>query len=225
MFSKRQFFSFFSLASYVGASGLMLYAYDPKDPDTIAALDAAVEAAVDKLALKNKELLSELKKAKKGAEIDPQTVADLETQVEKLQGELTAAQKATKDALKAAETATAQLGDESKFTQQLLIDNGLTAALVEAGVKNPAQLKAVTAMMRGSVAIKVEGAARKAVVGDKELVAYVKEWSLSDEGKQFVAAPQNSGGGSKGSGAGGGGQDLSKLSPVERINAARAAQT
>jgi len=59
----------------------------------------------------------EVKKLKRGQEIDPQVVADLEAQVEKLQGELTVSQKAAKDAAKVAETVNAQLKAESGFTQ------------------------------------------------------------------------------------------------------------
>lgn len=198
--------------------------FDPKDPDTIAALEAAVTEATNKLDAKNKQLLDELKKARKNAEIDPEDFAKLERERDEMQTKLSDADKVRKAAEKAAADATKALQGESAFTQRLLIDNGLNAALLEAGVKNPVHLKAVTAMMRGSVEIKVEGDARKAVVGDKELTAYIKEWSASDEGKQFVAAPSNTGGGSPGSQGGGGGPDLSKLSPVERMVAAREAQ-
>jgi hypothetical protein len=76
----------------------------------------------------------------------------------------------------------------------------LREALLEAGVKNPVHAKAVMAMMRNDVKIVVDGENRVAKVGEKDLKAHIKEWSLSDEGKQFIAAPDNSGGSAPGSG-------------------------
>jgi hypothetical protein len=65
-----------------------------------------------------------------------------------------------------------------------------------------------------------DGDTRKAVIGDKELSQFVTEWSSSDEGKHFVQAPANGGGGADGSKTPTN-NDLMKLSPVERMNAAR----
>jgi hypothetical protein len=45
-----------------------------------------------------------------------------------------------------------------------------------------------------------EGEERKALIGDKPLPDYIKEWAGSDVGKKFVAAPANSGGGAGGGG-------------------------
>lgn len=177
--------------------------FDANDPEAIAAIEAAVTKATEGLATKNRELLTKLANARTKTEIDPATVSALESQVEELTGKLTAAEKAAKDATKAREAAEAQFGGESKFVQKLLVDNGLTAELVKAGVA-PAMLPAVKALLAGHVQVKVDGDQRKAVVGDKDLGAFVTEWASGPEGKHFVAAPTNSGGGAPGGKDGGG---------------------
>lgn len=176
----------------------MTDAIDLNSPEVKAAIQAAIEEATAGLTAKNTELLGKLKAAKKGAEIDPQTVTDLEAQVDKLQADLATATKATKEATKAAETATKQLEAETGFTQKLLIDNGLLETLGKHGVTDPAYQKAAVAMLRSGVQVVADGENRVAKYGDKPLADYVKEWSASDEGKRFVAAPNNSGGNANG---------------------------
>lgn len=169
-------------------------------PEAKAALAAAIEEATSGLKSKNVELLAELKAARKGQAIDPAEVEKLEAKIDGLTGELTAANKATKDATKAAETATKALAQETGFTQKLLVDNGLVSELTKNGVTNAAHLKAAQAMLRAGVQIVADGESRAAKFGDKPLSDYVKEWAGSDEGKHFVAAPVNSGGGAQGGG-------------------------
>lgn len=173
-------------------------------PEAKAALATATAAAVEEatsgLKAKNTELLAELKAARKGQAIDPAEVEKLEAKIDSLTGELTTANKATKDALKASDAATKALGQETGFTQKLLIDNGLVGELTKNGVTNAAHLKAAQAMLRSGVQIVVDGESRVAKFGDKALSDYVKEWAGSDEGKHFVAAPVNSGGGAQGGG-------------------------
>jgi hypothetical protein len=170
-------------------------------PEVQAAIDAAVEAATSGLKTKNQELLDKNKKLMKGQEIDPQTVVDLEAQVDKLQGELSASQKSAKESVKTLETLQGQLKAETGFTQKLLIDNGLTDELVKNGVA-PQFLPAVKAMFAGQAQIVAEGDTRTAKIGDKSVSDFVKAWAVSDDGKHFVKAPENSGGGSQGSGNG-----------------------
>ena len=162
------------------------------------AITDAVETATAPLVKKNRELLGELKEARKGKDIDPAEIERLEAKIESLNGELTTANKAAKDATKAAETAAKALESETGFTARLLVDNGLVAELTKAGVTNPAHLKAAQALLRNGVQIVAEGESRVAKVGDKLLADVVKEWAAGDEGKHFVAAPANSGGGANG---------------------------
>lgn len=167
------------------------------------AIKDAVEEATNALAAKNKELLGELKEARKGKQIDPAELEKLEAQIDTLKGELTTAQRAVKDASTKAETATKQLETEKGFTQKLLVDNGLSDVLVKAGVSNPAMLKAVKSMLASQVQIVADGDNRIAKVGEKALDEFVKEWSASDEGKHFITAQNNTGGGSNGGGGNG----------------------
>jgi hypothetical protein len=191
-------------------------------PEVQAAIDAAVEAATSGLKTKNQELLDKNKKLMKGQEIDPQTVVDLEAQVDKLQGELSASQKSAKDSAKTLETLQGQLKAETGFTQKLLIDNGLTDELVKNGVA-PQFLPAVKAMFAGQAQIVAEGDTRTAKIGDKSVSDFVKAWAVSDDGKHFVKAPENSGGGSQGSGNGTTNQI--PLTSTQKIAAGLAQQT
>lgn len=172
--------------------------FDVNAPEAQEAIQAAIEAATAPILAKNKELLGELKKAKKGVEIDPQVVSDLESQVEDLQAKLTESGKALKTATETATKATKQLEAETGFTQKLLIDNGLLETLGKHGVTDPAYQKAAVAMLRSGVQVAIDGDNRIAKYGDKALADYVKEWTSSDEGKRFVAAPANSGSGAHG---------------------------
>lgn len=190
-------------------------------PEAKAALKAAIEEATAPLAEKNRELLGELKKARKSADITPEQLAEVEGERDKLQSELSAAQKQAKEATKAAESATKQLADESGFTARLLVDNGLVSELTKNGVTNPVHVKAAQAMLRASVQVAVDGENRIAKVGDKSLADHVKEWAAGDEGKHFVTAAANGGGGASGGSGKMASADVMKLSPVERMNAGR----
>lgn len=172
-------------------------------------LDAAVEAAVEKatgdvdgLKAKVEELIASEKKwkaeARKAKEIDPAEVDRLHNEVEELQGKLTAAEKSVKDATAAAEKATKALEKETAFTQKLLISDGLKSALIANGVKDEAFIDALTAKLASGATVVAEGDVRKAMIGDKPLEDAVKEFAASDQGKKFVSAPANSGGGAEG---------------------------
>jgi hypothetical protein len=202
---------------YARRTGLVLCAVDLDDDDIKAAIAAAVEEAVSGLKAKNQELQGKLKKAQKSTDIDPAEVEKLEAEVETLRTQLSDANKALKDTTKKAETAAAALAAEQGHTQKLLIENGLTAALTEAGVKDPALLKAAAAMIQlgHKPAVVIDGEARVAKVGDKALGEFVKEWAQGADGKSFVAAPSNGGGGATG-GSGGAAKGWKELSMTEQ---------
>lgn len=165
----------------------------------------ALQESIAKLEANNARLTSELKTARKNAEITPEQLAQVETERDKLQFDLTAAQKASKEASKALETLQNELKVETGFTQKLLIDNGLTDELVKNGVA--AQfLPAAKAMFATQAQIVAEGETRIAKIGDKSVSDFVKEWAASDDGKHFVTAPANGGGGSHGGKGGDTGQ-------------------
>lgn len=220
--TKSLLFTAFSmLTAYMGRAGLMLYAVDPNDQEVQEAIKAAVEAATKPLIEKRDELLGEVKKLRKDSAIKPEDFERLEAERDDLQAKLTQANKDLKTATATAEKATKALTDEQGFTTRLLADNGLSDALVKAGVNNPAHLKAVKAMLAGQVQIVADGDTRVAKVGDKALADYVTEWAKSDEGKHFVSAAQNNGGGAHGGAGQGGAKTMTRsafdaLAPADK---------
>lgn len=171
---------------------------DINAPEVQEAIKAAVKEATAGLAAKRDELLNELKEARKGKTIEPAELERRDARIAELEGQLNEATKAAGESKKAADKAAKALETEAKFVQSLLVENGLSDALVKAGVKQPAHLKAVKAMLSGQVQIVADGEARVAKVGDKALGDFITEWAKSDEGKFFVEAPANNGGGAGG---------------------------
>lgn len=172
------------------------------EEELTAKIAEAVENATGGLTKKNQELLAELKEARKGKAIDPAELDRLQSKIDSLEADLGTAQKTKKETDKALKLAQDALLSESGFTQKLLLDNGLTDALVKSGVATQF-LPAVKAMLGTQAKIIADGDARKAVIGDKELSEFVASWATSDEGKHYISAPANGGGGASG-GAGGG---------------------
>lgn len=160
-------------------------------------LDLAIEEATKPLINKRDELLKELKTARKNLE-NVGDVEKLHEKIEALETERDTATKALKDTTKQLEQVSKTLESESGFTSKLLLDNGLTDALVNAGVKKEL-LPAVKALLSGQAKVVADGDARKAVIGEKDLSTFITEWSASDEGKHFIQAPANNGGGANGS--------------------------
>lgn len=175
-----------------------------------AMIDAAVEEATTGLVTKNKELLAEVKKARKAGEVTPEQLADVERERDQAQADLAKAQKDLKAASTNTEKLQKSLESESAFTQNLLVDNGLVAELTKHGVTNPVHIKAAQALLRSGVQIVADGDKRIAKVGDKDLASHVKEWAAGDEGKHFVTAPANGGGGASGGSGKGAGKTMTR---------------
>jgi len=194
---------------------------DLNAPEVQDAIKAAVEAAVKPLADKRDELLGEVKKLRKESAIKPEDLEAVEKERDELKTALTTAQKEAKTFSEAAKKADEALKAEATFNHRLLVENGLTDELTKAGVTNPAFLKAVKSTLASQVAVVVEGDTRIAKAGDKPLADFVKEWAASDEGKHFVAAPNNSGGGGQGGGNGEGIKPNPNGSPKEKAAAIR----
>ena len=181
--------------------------YDPNDADTKAAVKAAVDAAIAEattgLIEKNKELLGKLKKATKDVAIDPAEFQSLQAEKDALEAKLADATKAVKSATVEAEKHKKAYETESKVAHNLLVENGLTAALVEMKVK-PELMEGAQELLRKNVVLVAEGENRIAKIGDKLLKDAVAEWAKSEKGKHYVAAPANQGGGAQGGAQGGG---------------------
>jgi FtsZ-binding cell division protein ZapB len=170
-----------------------------------ADLAKALES-IEKLQTKNSELISREKTAKQAAD-DAKTAAEEAAQ--------SAAEKAGDvDSVKASyEARLKKLTDDHSSAVKglngqlttLLIDNGIKAELAAHNV--PAHFhKAVTAMMKADATIK-DGAA---LIGDLPLADAFASFVTSDEGKHYVSAPQNSGGGAVGSTTRASGHDFTK---------------
>jgi hypothetical protein len=203
-------------------------AIDLNDSEVKAAIKAAADAAVSEatagLLAKNQELLGKVKKLQKDAAIDPAEYQALSEAKDTAEAKLAEALKTVKQATAQEEKDRKALEAETGYVSKLLVDNGLTEALLKAGVK-PEMSKAVKAMLAGQVSLKVEGDKRLAVVGDKALGDFVTEWAQSDEGKHFVAAPANKGGGAQGGGGEASHTGLEKIaSPEARLAAINASK-
>ena len=167
--------------------------------DDIEELKAAVEA----LNAKNRELLGELKVAKakaRGAEINPEDYASLQNELEATKAML---DKATKDGGKQIEALNKALSEKDSALQSYLIDNGLNDAMLKAGIR-PEVMSVVKARLKAEAKLVADNGQYSALFGDKPLVEGVTAWAASDEGKHFVAAPANTGGGAAGATSNGG---------------------
>lgn len=176
----------------------------------------AVKEATDALAAKNRELLAELKTAKKGQEIKPEELDKLQAKIDGLENENDQLVKQVKEQAKAFDKSQNDLQAENAFTSKLLLDNGLTEALVKAGVSAPF-LPAVKAMLSAQAKVVADGENRKAMIGEKDLTTFIAEFAASDEGKHYIQAPNNTGGGANGGKDGKTDVDISKLSPAQKL--------
>jgi hypothetical protein len=95
----------------------------------------------------------------------------------------------------------ADLKRKDTFIGQLLIDDGLTKSLVEAGVGKEF-LKATKAMLKDSCKVVEEDGQYKAVVdsdtGELDISRFVQDWVASDEGKPFIPPAKGSDAGNSG---------------------------
>jgi phage I-like protein len=158
--------------------------------------------SVEALSESTKGLKADLAKAKakaKGADIDPEEYANLQTQVAELSDKLSKSEKAYKaDTEKLSKSLTEKDGALTKY----LLDANLTDNLAKARVK-PELMDAAKALLKMQATIKAENGEYSALIGDKPIGDFVKEWTGSDAGKHFVSADNNSGGGANGGGSNG----------------------
>lgn len=190
-------------------------AIDINDPEIKEAIENAVDQVKTEFSLQVKELHKENAKWRRLAQgkdaVDTDTLEKLEQERDSYKEQLSKYEKDLKKANESVLNIQKQLESESSFTQKLLVENGLTDALTKVGVTNPAFLKAVKSTLASQVQLVAEGDTRIAKVGDKPLADFVTEWAKSEEGKYFVSAPANSGGGSGGGSTGGSGQTKGKI--------------
>lgn len=198
-------------------------AYDPNDPADKEVVDGLIEAAVEaereshaaeieRLKKDNAKTREKLRQARAGGDgADTGEIERLEKELEETQTKLATAETGLREAnrtLKRVEgerdTAVKSLETESSFSRNMLVENGLTAALAEANVAPQFMEAAKALLMQKGVSVKVDGDNRMAVgPNDKPLGEFVKEWAGSDNGKHYIAAPANAGGGANGGTQGG----------------------
>lgn len=161
--------------------------------DKLDEILASIEAANES----NKGLRADLAKAKakaKGADIDPEAHAALQTQVEELTTKLSSTEKQLKTEN---EKLTKAIQSKDGALTKYLIEAQLSDSLSKVGVK-PEFMDASKALLRMQATIKEANGEYQALIGDKPVSDFVKEWSASDQGKHFVAAAASSGGGAQG---------------------------
>lgn len=163
------------------------------------AINEYVSSEKDGLTTKNTELVAEVRglkrKLKDGASDETN---ELRTKLEQAEAANETLQVKFKDLSKKADKAEKLAQTETEAHNGTLIDNGLTNELVKLKIA-PQFLEAAKALHRGSAAVKVDSDGKRSVlVGDKALAAHLSEWSQSDAGKAFVAAPNNNGGNANG---------------------------
>jgi hypothetical protein len=145
----------------------------------------------------NKGLKSDLVKLKvkaKGADIDPDEYANLQNQVVELSSKLENDGKLSKKEL---ERLSGLVKEKDGALTTYLLDANLTDSLAKSKVK-PELMDAAKALLKMQATIKADNGNYQAVIGDKALSDFVKEWATSETGKHFVAAENNSGGGATG---------------------------
>lgn len=172
---------------------------DLNESEIQEAIKKAVEEATSGLVGKRDELLAEVKKLRKNQEIKPEQLEALENELDTYKTKWAEAEKQAKAIAQEADKVKKLYEAESGYTNNLLVENGLNEALVKEGIAKQF-LPAVKSMLKNQVKVTVDGNERKALIGDKPLSEFVSEWSKSEEGKHFIAAPANSGGGSNGGG-------------------------
>lgn len=173
---------------------------DLNSPEVKAAIQAAVDAAVQPLIAKRDELLGEVKTLRKGKQIAPEDLEKLEAENEALKGELNKATGELKTAKKTAEDATKKLEFEVGITNKSTIDTQLTEGFLKAGVTDQDYIDLLKAKHASLAKVVIDGDSRKVMFGDKDLSTYLTEWQATDSANKFRAADNNSGGGANGGG-------------------------
>lgn len=191
--------------------------------EELQALVEELKASNEAMASKNKELLAEVKKERsKNKEIDMDAYYKTLDELESVKSENAKLQGEIKLKAKDLEKLTSSLSEKEGALQGLLIDQGLTQALTDAGVP-PSLLKYVKADLKSQAKLQGENGQYTAMIGDKPLNDFIAEWK-DGEGKNVIIPPANSGGGSQGGGKVGEGSKTASRSqfeaftPTEQMN-------
>lgn len=181
------------------------------DTDTEAGkaeLQKLLEDALSGVKAKNDELLGEVKKYKADAKALADGLAELKAAKERSEQE---ALEKTGDVDKIKQALESRFEKErnellGKYDavkgnlHNLLVENGLTDALTKSGVA-PQFLDAAKALIKaqGQVDIAEVNGSATALISGKTVTDFVSDWAKGDNGKHFISAPLNGGGGASGS--------------------------
>lgn len=185
---------------------------DFKDSDEFKQfMDEAVKTATKPLEDTKDGLLKDIGKLKEatkqfdGVDLEAlkQAAADLERINKEKHSKESDAEKALRLAKEQHEATMTSLKSDVEAlkgaNRKLLVDDTLRKALVGVSV-DPVLLDAAMNLHKPNVSVLNEDGAQVAKVGDSTIEEFVKSWTTTDEGKRFVVAPTNTGGGAAGGG-------------------------
>lgn len=192
---------------------------------TAAAIQAAVEKETQGLKAKNDELLGKLKKRE--AEM-----SDIRAEIDKIKGSAAAAEQAKAEAdgdidklkahyeAKLEEMAAERDASNARFNKSV-VDAALSDAITGARVK-PELADAAKALIRANSKIEVKEVDGEfvALADHISLSEHIAAWAGSDQGKHFVAADMNGGGGAQGARDGKAGAKTMKRSQFDAMSLA-----
>lgn len=165
----------------------------------------------DSILNKNKELLTELKKLKNASkEYD---VDSLLKTIDDLESKVSIYEKDNKILKADFEKTSKLLTEKDGKLKQTLISDGLTKALIEAGIDDK-HLAVVKSFHERNVVLDEN---YNAVIDGKSLGDFAKEWLGSDNGKIYTKFNPTSGGGANGSHNGNQSKPFKEMSEAERV--------
>jgi len=159
----------------------------------IETLRLELESKSSKIGELSKENAKWRRQAQGKDSIDPDEFAKISDELDSLRGQYA---KETKSAKAEIDRLSKAVSESETKLSSILVDGGLTEAMAKVGVR-PELMGAAKALLKSNAIVK-DGAA---LLGDKPLAEAVAAWATGDEGKHFVAAPVNTGGGANGGNA------------------------
>lgn len=191
-----------------------------------------IDDAVAGLKAKNAELLADIKKIKDEKKSIAEALSETESEKKRIEEE-TALKSGDIEKIKEQlnkkhqnelQKLTEQLANSQNSLNSVMIDGGISDALSKANIA-PAFVDAVKALFKTNYKPEVlnENGKVQAVIDGKSIQDFVTEWTQSDNGKHYVLARDNSGGGGEGAKGNTTGKVLQRtvfesLSPADKTN-------
>lgn len=170
-----------------------------------------LQAELDSVLGKNSELLSEVKKLKNASR--EHNVDELLKTIETLEDKVTSYEKENKILKADFEKTSKALNEKDGKLKQVMVSDGLTKALIEAGIDDK-HLAVVKSFHERNVVLDEN---YNAVIDGKSLGDFAKEWLGSDNGKIYTKFNPTSGGGANGSHNGNQAKSFKEMSEAERV--------